>query len=161
LDPGNNFAWSTIERDRPFSHGRWTYQSGDHKHSGDRWREFQNWFALFLVQKVRGHRVFVGYERPFFRGKPAEILHGYETIIMLECSRHDINPIAINPATLKKFATNNGRATKHDMREALQRELILKDVLHFKTQDMTEDEIDAMWVALHTQKKIMMLLETF
>lgn len=162
LDLGNNTAWGILQDDKPIGHGRWTYQPASHKFPGDRWLEFQRWLAPFLLdQRARADLLYVAYERPFFRGKPAEILHGFETILNLECARHGLNPLTVNPMTLKKWATGTGRASKHYMSEVLQHEMVLRDVPNMIVIDWTEDEVDAMWVALHAQHTIKALLHVF
>jgi hypothetical protein len=77
------------------------------------------------------------YEQPHFRGVGTQILVGYVTIVQQLCSVYAVKWVEIHSATLKKIATDNGRADKEEMMAAARQK---------KWKFETYDECDALWL---------------
>jgi Holliday junction resolvasome RuvABC endonuclease subunit len=63
----------------------------------------------------------VTIERAFFRGPASWVLTAYQVVIAIECFERGIPFVRVPPATLKKWATGNGRSGKPEMIAAAQR----------------------------------------
>jgi Holliday junction resolvasome RuvABC endonuclease subunit len=83
----------------------------------------------------------VAYERAHHRGAaPTAYALGYISHLQAWCAEHNIEHSQVHSGTLKKHATGYGRSTKAQM--------IAKGKEHFPglAEDVTDDEVDALWV---------------
>ena len=89
------------------------------------------------------------------RGKVFDIAEN-TAILKHYLYRCDMEPTAISPMEIKKFATGSGRAIKDDMHDAFVREtgLNLKDLLtpRRKLGSPVTDLVDSFWVAKYAEK---------
>lgn len=92
-----------------------------------------------LISIIRGSNLVV-IEKPFGLKGYANILFELLGIVKFFCIVNTVKFVEIPPMTLKKFATNSGKAQKSDM--------VLKAFKEFKVEGATEDEIDAFFCAL-------------
>ena len=78
-------------------------------------------FKQFLVDLLKtGRPTAVFYERiPFQRGAGREVILRQCGIMEVMLEEQDTPYAEVHPATLKKFATGRGNASKDEMREAL------------------------------------------
>ena len=79
------------------------------------------------------------------RGREAGLkITGLGTVLRLRVWRSEIPLVEVAPATLKVYATGNGRAGKPAMREAYAERL--RPTLDDRPLDVGHDEIDALWL---------------
>ena len=106
--------------------------------------KFNSWLhkTLDLVEPQ-----LVLYEMAHMRGGAAsEVLLGMTTRIMEQCERHFIEQYAsVHSATLKKFATDNGRASKEEM--------IVEAERRFGKDVRDDNEADALWLMAYGQER--------
>jgi len=58
----------------------------------------------------------IAYEQAHFRSGPStRIGVGCNTVVLMACDSMQIQPFSVHTASLKKWATGNGRASKDDM----------------------------------------------
>ena len=88
---------------------------------GGKLARFTNWLSDQLLWGLFEEGVVV-YEMPHFRGGPAtRLLLGMAGIVEATCAKDFIRCKSVHSATLKKWATGNGRASKDEMRGAAQK----------------------------------------
>lgn len=80
-------------------------------------------FMMWVDATLLDYQVeLVAYEQPHFRGGPAtRLLLGMAGIVEAKCAEKGIRCESVHSATLKKWATGNGRASKDEMRGAAQK----------------------------------------
>ena len=87
---------------------------------GGKLARFTNWLGEMIAWYR--HDGIVAYESPHFRGGPAtRLLLGMAGVIEAACAMHGVRCESVHSATLKKWATGNGRASKDEMRGAAQK----------------------------------------
>jgi len=154
LDLGDHGAYAVLLGDQLIACDSMEFGLSKHNLKGDRWVNYLQWIEPFIGDYVeRYRRVTVGYERPFFQGKAAEILHGFETVIQMGSAYHHIEPQPVNPMTLKKWASGSGLSKK----PAMARALLTKHPGLFArigspVQAVNDNIVDAVWVALYTRE---------
>ena len=88
---------------------------------GGKLARFMYWFG-HPTPFIFPYHTLVVYEQPHFRGGPAtRLLLGMAGIVEATCAEYGIRCESIHSATLKKWATGNGRASKDEMRGAAQK----------------------------------------
>lgn len=114
--------------------GKARMQSGTWNHSprkgaGEGARFLALWQRLEALNAQVGGFYAVGFERVDFVPKDAngnamvsatQVWSGYHAIMLAWCELHGIHYLGVATATLKKFATSSGRATKTDMTRMFQ-----------------------------------------
>jgi Holliday junction resolvasome RuvABC endonuclease subunit len=118
LDLGTHTGWATNVNF--FSFGVQVFDVKRGESPGMRYIRFNAW-----LEEMWGllEPELVSYEQtlPFHRGSmAAEIAAGFATRVQEFCARHKIEHTAVHSATLKKFATGHGRASKEMMKKAFQ-----------------------------------------
>lgn len=89
---------------------------GSRLSAGAAFNTFERWLESLLEEYAPTKVVF---EQPHFQGYNATVeLVGFVAIILKVCAAHNIEVSSVHTATLKKFATGNGRADKSEMTEA-------------------------------------------
>jgi len=137
LDLGTKTGWAT-ESESGVSEFR--IERGES--AGMRFLNFRAWIAGMLDKIMPS---LVAYEMPHMRGGAAtEVLVGMQTRVMEECAARGIEYTSVHTATLKKWATGDGRADKNAMIEAAERGA------RRKMQD--DNEADAYLVMLWARK---------
>ena len=111
-------------------------------HVGKRISEFTAWLKLTLQQELPD---LVVYERPHFRGYAATLSGvGMISAILAVCYETGVRAIDVHTATLKKFATGYGKASKAAMTDAANS----AEHLQLNTKE-NNDEADAIHLALY------------
>jgi Holliday junction resolvasome RuvABC endonuclease subunit len=138
IDPGLTTGWAVIH--------------GDHIESGV-WRlgPTKGPYLSILYGRIEGLLTRVGrervglvcYEEPVARGQAAKILNRQIGVIEVALSHSGAPNYPVNPSTLKRFATTQGRADKDRMREALAE--------HTNHQPEDDNAVDAVWLAFYAQ----------
>lgn len=103
----------------------------------------------YLEQLLRGYPnlKLIAYEEAHHRGKAAtQYAHGYIATVQAWCVEHGIEHTSVHSATLKKWATGSGRASKEEMVKAGLERFSLPE-------DVTDDEVDALWVLDWTRER--------
>ena len=137
IDPGKSAGWASLV-DGNIESGveKFTVERGESR--GMLFLKFNRWLSQIfdLVEPE-----LVVYEMAHMRGGAAsEVLLGMTTRIMEMCERKFVdNYMKVHSATLKKFATGDGRASKGDMIWYAQQK--------FKNNFLKDDnEADALWM---------------
>jgi hypothetical protein len=159
IDLGDNFGYCHLVDGTPREIGKRRYAKKRGASAGHRWLDFAPWFEELVHGCMLGVPLAgVWYEQTFHRGGHATaVLQGYEQNIMAVLAKLEVEYFPVPVATLKKFATGNGRADKGAMRKFLDnwfdaRSLVIRDEQGcLKT--LTTDEVDATWVALYGWKQ--------
>lgn len=102
-------------------------------------------FSSWLENELTNNNItLVGYEQAHHRGgAPTEIGINLTGRIQELCTIHQVEYTTVRTTTLKKFATDNGRASKEEMIEAANKILITRPVVD-------DNEADAIHVAMWT-----------
>lgn len=111
---------------------------------GARWHAWATWLD-FLFEDWSPEAVF--FEIPFGRyAKVLKIQFAMCTMVELVSHRRGVDYAGLKPSDVKSFATGKGNSGKPAMREAL---LERRDEIRppRDPEDMSEDEIDATWLA--------------
>ena len=136
IDPGKSTGWASCVNGVVESGVvKFTVERGEGR--GMLFLKFNSWLhkMLDLIEPQ-----LVVYEMAHMRGGSAtEVLVGMTTRIMEQCERHFIEQYTkVHSATLKKFATGSGRASKEEM--------IAGAVIRFGKPVLGDDEADALWM---------------
>ena len=112
IDCGTKTGWASLVNGRIESGVQYfSLKRGESK--GIRFLRFNTWL-VGMLELVKPYVVV--YEMAHFRGGSAtEILVGMTTRIEEFCESKSIEYSSVHSATLKKFATGSGRASKQDM----------------------------------------------
>ena len=135
IDCGTKTGWASLVNGRIESGVQnFSLKRGESK--GIRFLRFNTWL-VGMLELVKPHVVV--YEMAHFRGGSAtEILVGMTTRIEEFCESKKIEYSSVHSATLKKFATGSGRASKQDMMK-------MASQFFAKTVD-SDDEADALLI---------------
>jgi Holliday junction resolvasome RuvABC endonuclease subunit len=136
LDLGTKCGWAILQHGEIQSAVE-TFDLRRGESPGMRWLRYTRWLEEMTVHPVAGPLVeLVVYEAAHHRGGAAtEIAAGFATHTQAVCARHGIEHASVHTATLKRFTTSKGNASKTEMLEAVAR--------RWKRVD-TDDEGDAL-----------------
>jgi Holliday junction resolvasome RuvABC endonuclease subunit len=129
------FCWSNGDE---LLHGVWHLNGASLEHEGmPLVRLERNLTAMF---ETVGFKRLV-FERAAYGGDylaTKQCHNQMRGVLLLFAARHGLQWADYSPSTIKKFATDHGRATKDDMVRALK--------LHFGITVRSDDEADAIWI---------------
>jgi len=119
---------------------------------------FRSW--LVKMMQVVEPQLLV-YEQCHHRGGAAtQVLVGLETLVLELCARYKVEHAGVHTATLKKWATGSGRASKEDMKGAAERLLLDAtkpsgglDVGVLELPIESDDEADALCLLFYSLKE--------
>ena len=142
LDLGTHTGWASYI-DGSIQSGVQDFSLKRGESPGMRFIMFRSWLKKML--KVVQPDIVV-YEQPHHRGGAAtELLVGFSTRVMEMCARYEVEHAGVHTATLKKWATGNGRASKEDM---------IKRANMFPNVAITDDnEADALCLLFYSLKE--------
>lgn len=122
LDLGTSTGWALLEDGRIES-GVETFAVKRGESPGMRYVHFNRWLDHIAPAAAPGRTLgLVVYEQFHQRGGAAtEIAAGLATRVQEFCARHGIEHAAVHTATLKKWTTGRGGASKTEMLEACAR----------------------------------------
>lgn len=134
IDPGGRCGWAHSSGE----HGVWQLTGPASEHRGRRLIRMEAKLGE-LKDRLVVDRVVFEASPQVTRGQAARLVHGQYVGMILKFAASLDAPFAeVNVSTLKKFATGNGHAEKHEMIRALQVRLGI---------DVTDDnEADAIWL---------------
>lgn len=114
---------------------------------------FRQWLEDTLMEEPRFDMVC--YEQAHHRGGAAtEVCVNLTGRVQEVCEQYGVEYMPVHSASLKKFATTKGRATKDEMISAINKKLFANPKLGYKTSLITDDnEADACWLALYPLNK--------
>jgi len=115
-------------------------------HTGRRHLEFQEFLTGILE---RDKIDLVIKEQGFFatsQAKAAKLLYGFHAVTEMVCCRFEVEVVDLHSATLKKYTTGDGRASKEDMIDAM---------IKIGYDPKTDHEADALALLTYAQKEIM------
>lgn len=122
LDLSTNTGWALSDRNGVITSGVQTFDLRRGESKGMRFLRFRKWlkdmFNLGELGKQCNEKNpgLVIYEQPHFRGGFAtELLVGFATDVLAEAALFGLDHTVFHTATLKKFATGHGKASKEDM----------------------------------------------
>ena len=93
--------------------GNWIYKKRRGDSPGLRFLKLRNWLERFLDNHKTS---LIAYEQAHHRGGAAtHVLHGYIATVEQVAAERNLELSARHSASIKKFATNNGRASKEEM----------------------------------------------
>lgn len=138
LDLGTKTGWAfgtTKDSDRVYS-GVQDFSLKRGESPGMRLLNFDKWvYEILTKHKPK----MVAYEMPHQRGGYAtQLLLGMLGILHVACTKAGIEYSSVHSATLKKFATGSGRASKEDM--------ISVAILKFDREIIDDNEADALHI---------------
>lgn len=138
LDLGSKTGWACQFTDGRRESGVQDFSLKRGESPGMRYIRFNAW----LVELIGlGRPELIVYEMPHHRGGAAtEILNGLATRVQEHCARFKIDHHAVHSATLKKWATGSGRASKEDMIKEFEKRTGKKPI--------SDDEADAYMLLL-------------
>lgn len=151
LDLGTKTGWCIIDNGKYVESGVQVFDVRRGESPGMRYLRFRAW----LTEILRTIEV-VGYEAPHHRGGSAtEVACGFSTRVQEICAEYGIEHMSVHTATLKKWATGNGRASKGDMITAALHFLdeSTRDRVGSLDGEMTDDEADAIHVTRRTAEQ--------
>lgn len=153
IDPGGACGWAVgTGSGRPL-YGTWNIVPRRGESPGMRYVRMRA--ALHVVHEAYPDIRLAVYEQAHHRGGAAtEYAGGYVATIQAWCAEHKIEHAAVHSATLKRFATGKGNATKTGMIIAAQ--LLLTDA-GFSVHDigrLTSDEADALHLLQYARQEI-------
>lgn len=98
------------------------------------------YFDKWVSQMIADHKPnVVAFEMPHQRGgSPSQVLLGLLGILYKACAEAKVEFVSVHSATLKKFATGGGRASKEEMRAAASST--------FGREIKSDDEADALHI---------------
>jgi Holliday junction resolvasome RuvABC endonuclease subunit len=140
LDTGSYTGYA-ICNDRKIISGIQNFSKKAGQENGAAFIFFRSWLVSTI--KVYKPKVII-YEQGHHRGAGTVLLLGFITIIQEVATEYDIKLIRIHSATLKKYATGNGRSTKDEMMAAARKK-------KWKFED--DNESDALWLLDHYLKE--------
>lgn len=88
----------------------------------------------------------IGIEQPFLKSFNTEKLYALHQFILEICYTRHIKIVYITPAQIKTYVTGDPRAEKNEMI------FKAKEVLGFTKERINDDESDAFWVSVLSQK---------
>jgi Holliday junction resolvasome RuvABC endonuclease subunit len=127
LDLGTRTGWASWDGTRRES-GVQVFDVKRGESPGMRFVRFNRWLGELLTRPSYGivghvpvnHFDLVVYEAAHHRGGAAtEVCVGMVTRVLEACALRGIEHASVHSATLKKFATSNGRASKEEMLKAV------------------------------------------
>ena len=138
IDQASHTGYAVVCDDELIDSGTQVFKG----HVGKRISEFATWLRLKLQSELPD---LVVYERPHFRGYAATLSGvGMIATILAVCYEFGVRAVDVHTATLKKFATGYGRASKSMMTGAANR----AEGLKLNTKE-NNDEADAIHLALY------------
>ena len=131
LDPATNLGWAT-----PEEYGLLKIEQRRNESRGMKWVRFERWLRE-MHEKFKFN--IIAYEAPAGRHINS-VSHQAKLAGLIEkfCSEKEIECIGYNVSTIKKFATDNGNASKEMMIKAA------SERLQYTGSD--DNEADALWI---------------
>jgi hypothetical protein len=125
---------------------------------GMRYVAFNRWLreiaTPLLDVAADGRLALIAYEAAHHRGGAAtEIANGFTTRVQEHCARWQFNHVSVHSATLKKWVSGNGRASKDAIAEAVQRRGWLPAGSHASA--LTDDELDAIGLLHYVEAEVL------
>lgn len=149
LDLGTKTGWASCV-DGAIESGVQDFSLKRGESPGMRWLLFKAWMLKMLDEVVRPQLVV--YEQPHHRGGAAtHLLVGMATRVEEYCAPREIDHAPVHSATLKKFATGSGRASKEQMVKQANNFLWLKE--QRKADITSDDEADALCLLFYSLKE--------
>lgn len=139
IDPGAALGWAIRITKTKVMYGTEDFKQFTGVDGRVHWKFYQ-WFDDFLRAAKPTHIV---SEAPIFRGVNSEYLYGFHIIISMLCFRHNITPVRVHLATIKKSITGHGGADKEAMIAAVKR-------LGYSPE--TEHEADALGILIFHER---------
>jgi Holliday junction resolvasome RuvABC endonuclease subunit len=139
LDLGTRTGWAFGDTDSPgrLHHGVQDFSLKRGESPGMRFLRFDRWmFEMIMGDKPD----MIIYEMPHHRGGHATaVLSGLVGILLKVCAESKIEHMHVHSATLKKFATGSGRASKGEM--------VQQVFISYRVKVIDDNEADAihMW----------------
>lgn len=122
---------------------------------GMRYVKFITWLDFMFICDNKVEYDLIIYEQAHHRGGPAtEIAYGFVTHLQAWCAKYKVEHTNCHTATLKKFATGNGRASKEDMIKRANELVIEKgfDVNH-NHEIKDDNEADAICLLAYAEQQ--------
>ena len=137
IDPGSQCGWAIGRDDYVIESGVWQLKPGVGESPGMRYLRLRAKMAV--VREAYPRLALICYEQAHHRGRAAtEYGIGVATTIQAWAAEWKIEHSHVHAATLKKWATGSGRASKEDMVRCGREK--------FGRLEATHDEIDALWI---------------
>jgi Holliday junction resolvasome RuvABC endonuclease subunit len=122
LDLSTKTGWALSDRNGRVTSGIQEFDLKRGESKGMRFLRFRKWLKDMLNLGELGKQFSEGtpgliiFEQAHFRGGYAtELLVGFMTDVLAEAALYGLDHTAVHTATLKKFATGHGKASKEDM----------------------------------------------
>ena len=143
LDLATTTGFCVIENGKILESGVWDLSRTKDEHYG---HQFDKLIQLLSSEYYSCHDLTIAYEQAHFRSGPAtRIGVGMNSAVLWFCAKHDIKPVSVHTATLKKWATGNGRAGKDEM--------IAKATEWLGREPIDDNEADAVCLAKYVEEQ--------
>jgi len=129
IDPGLTGGLALFRGPDPVA--SWPYKLGKHDRFLDLWETLELSVGCDRVTHM-------AWEEPVMQGNAGASINRQLGVIQLVAESHGLPFVSINPATLKKWATGSGKASKEDMATAIR--------TTFGLEPATDGEVDALCV---------------
>ena len=139
LDTSTKTGWALNE---PRSSGVENFSEYKRESNGAVLILFRAWLES-MIQIYRPNLII--YEQPHHRGKGTTLLMGLVGIVHECVTKFNCTMAEVHSATLKKYATGNGHATKEEMIEKAKEK---------KWKPKDDNECDALWLLDYIQNNI-------
>lgn len=151
LDPATSTGWAVWSpKKKELDYGVRLFRKKPGDHAGVRFDQYRK----FLQETIEFFKPkWIYYEHPLFPGirtarHNLTVGFGFEAILWMQASLDNIPLFAMHPATLKKWATGDGKATKEMMVWAAQR------MTGEKLEVSQDDEADALCLAMFAAQEL-------
>ncbi|MDA3834056.1 MAG: crossover junction endodeoxyribonuclease RuvC [Spirochaetales bacterium] len=150
FDLATNTGWAVVANGKVLESGIQSFAKKRGETNGIMFLKFRRW-ANKLMWKMRTIKSYdiqiMAYEQAHFRGGAAtEICVGLQTRVQELAAESQLESFPVNTASLKKFATGKGNASKKEVMEAAKKIL--------KREPESDDEADAIFVGLYASQEL-------
>ena len=149
LDPGSITGWAVGDEIGIVDSGTWNIAPGKKDLPGIR---YLNLLRNLDQIHLKYHAEMIVYEKSYQRSQIAgQYFHGFVATLQTWCARESIPTEIVYSNTLKKWATGDGHATKHQM--------VALGAERFNLPEADDNEIDALWLLEMKRKEVTLLIE--
>lgn len=148
VDPGQNFGWAVIREGIVIASGVEDFHINRGDSPGMRYIKCEGFFSALLdtYRDMKGKTIVI-YEQAHQRGgAPTEYAFGFITTMQKVCALMSIQHTTVHTATVKKWATGYGKASKEQM--------IIEAEKRVGKKIQMDDEADAILISLYGFEKL-------
>lgn len=119
IDLGTTCGWALKDGDLPIVSGTQSFKPGRYEGGGMRYLRFQRWLAEICAPHIGNIEIRFEEVRRHLGVDAAHVYGGLLSHLASWCDQCTVPYAGVPVATIKKFATGKGNASKEDMIEAM------------------------------------------